>query len=80
MPRIAVLLRLSAQTVLPWRRALAKEHKTKPEPTGRTIVPELDAMWHAITKQRHTRWSWTALEHGTGKLLKGHVGVVTGPR
>jgi transposase-like protein len=44
--RIAFLLRVSAQAVLPWSRTLAQEHTEKPEPTGRTLVLDLDEMWH----------------------------------
>ena len=42
MNRMAFLLRVSAQSVLNWLRAVAKEHDEKPEPTGRIIVLELD--------------------------------------
>jgi transposase-like protein len=38
MHRIAFLLRVSAQSVLNWIRAFAKEHEQKPEPTGKTII------------------------------------------
>jgi transposase-like protein len=44
MNRIAFLLRVSAQSVLNWIRAFAKEHDEKPEPTGSTIVLELDGL------------------------------------
>src|SRR5215472_14497694 len=46
MNRIAFLLRVSAQAVLTWIRDFAKDSCEKPEPTGRTIVLPLDAMWH----------------------------------
>jgi transposase-like protein len=35
MNRIAFLLQVSAQSVLNWIRAFAREHYEKPEPTGR---------------------------------------------
>src|SRR5919106_6495850 len=51
MNRIAFLCRVSAQSVLNWIRAFAKEHDEKLEPTGRTIVLELDEMWHYLKKK-----------------------------
>ena len=35
-----------------WIRDCAKDYDEKPEPTGRTIVLELDAMWHYLKKKR----------------------------
>ena len=52
MNRIAFLIRVSAQAVLNWSQAFAREHTEKPEPTGRTIVLELDEMWHCLKKKR----------------------------
>ena len=46
MHRIAFLLRVSAQAVLTWIRTFAKDYYEKPAPTGRTIVLEVDEMWH----------------------------------
>jgi transposase len=53
MNRIAFLLRVSAQAVLTWIRDLATDYYEKPEPTGRTIVLQLDEMWHYLKKKRH---------------------------
>ena len=53
MNRIAFLLHVSAQAVLTWMRDFAKDCYEKPEPTGRTIVLELDEMWHYLTTKRH---------------------------
>ena len=69
MPRIAFLLRVSAQAVLDWVRAFATEHAQKPEPTGKTIVLELDEMWHYLQHKRRKLWIWKALDQGTGQLL-----------
>ena len=69
MNRIAFHLRVSAQAVLDWVRACAKEHKEKPEPTGRTIVLELDEMWHYLKTKRGKLWIWKALDRDTGQLL-----------
>jgi transposase-like protein len=49
MNRIAFLLRVSAQAVLTWIRDIAKDYYEKPEPTGRTIVLQLDEMWHYLS-------------------------------
>jgi hypothetical protein len=53
MNRIAFLLRVSAQAVLTWIRTLAQPYQEKPESSGRTIVLELDEMWHYLTTKRH---------------------------
>ena len=52
MNRAAFLLRVSAQAVLNWIRDFAMVHCEKPEPTGKTIVIELDEMWHYLKKKR----------------------------
>jgi transposase len=52
MNRIAFLLRVSAQAVLTWIRALAQHYQEKPEPIGRTIVLELDEMSHYLKNER----------------------------
>jgi len=69
MNRIAFLLRVSAQAVLTGIRTLAPPYQEKPEPSGRTIVLELDELWHDRKTKRHKRWSWKALDHDTGQLL-----------
>jgi insertion element IS1 protein InsB len=74
MNRIAFLLRVSAQAVLNWIRAFAKAHEEKPEPTGRTIVLELDEMRHYLTKKRRKLWIWKALDRETGQLLDWECG------
>ena len=74
MNRIAFLLRVSAQAVLTWIRAFAKEHRENPEPTGRTIALELDEMWHYLKTKRHKLWIWKALDRDTGQLLDWECG------
>ena len=59
MNRIAFLVRVSAQAVLNWIRAFAKEYQERPEPTGRTIV--LNAMRRGMTSRRN------ATNSGSGK-------------
>jgi IS1 family transposase len=74
MHRLACLRRVSAQAVLPWSRAVAQPSQEKPEPSGRTIVLELDAMGHSRKTTRHTLWLGKALEHDPGQRLDGAWG------
>jgi insertion element IS1 protein InsB len=74
MHRIAFLLRVSAQSVLNWIRAFATEHYKKPEPAGKTIILQLDEMWHDLKKKRRKLWIWKALAHHTGQLLDWECG------
>src|SRR5215510_5406370 len=53
MNPIGALLHVSAQSVLNWIRAFAREHYEKPEPTGKAIVLELDEMWHYVKNKRY---------------------------
>src|SRR5262245_7944807 len=69
MNRIAFLLQVSAQSVLNWIRAFAKEHDEKPEPAGNTTVLELDEMWHYLKQKRRKLWIWKAMDRNTGQLL-----------
>jgi hypothetical protein len=69
MHRIAFLLRVSAQAVLTWLRDLATASYEKPEPSGRTIVLELDEMWHYLKKKRSKLWIGKALDRDMGQLL-----------
>jgi transposase-like protein len=74
MNRIAFLLRVSAQAVLNWIRTLAQTYQEKPEPTGRSIILELDEMWHDVKKKRQKLWIWKALDRDTGQLLDWECG------
>ena len=74
MNRIAFLLRVSAQAVLNWIRSFATEHYEKPEPMGKTIVLELEEMWHYVKKKRQKLWIWKALDRDTGQLLDWECG------
>jgi transposase-like protein len=60
MNRSALLLRVSAQAVLIWIRDFATDYYEKPEPSGRTLVLELDEMWHYLKKKRCKLWIWKA--------------------
>ena len=64
MNRIAVLLRVSAQAVLISIRTFATQYQEKPEPTGRTILLELDERWHDLKK--------SARNGGCGKPSVAH--------
>ncbi len=68
MNRIAFLLHVSAQAVLTWIRDLAKDYYEKPEPTGPTIVLQLDEMWHYLKTKRQKLWIRKALDRDTGQV------------
>lgn len=74
MHRIAFLLRVSAQAVLPWIRDFATDHDETPAPTGKTVILELDEMWHSLKTKRRKRWIWKALDPETGDLLDWECG------
>ena len=74
MNRIAFLLRVSAQAVLTWIRNLATDYDEKPEPTGRTIVLQLDELWHYLREKRCKLWIGKALDRDTGQLLDWECG------
>jgi IS1 family transposase/transposase-like protein len=74
MPRIAFLLRVSAQSVLNWLRTFAQEHDEQLEPTSRAIILELDERWHDRKQTRRTLWIWKALDRATGPLLDWECG------
>ena len=57
MHRIAFLLRVSTQAVLTWIRDLATAYYEKPESTGRTIVLQLDEIWHYLKNKRGKLWT-----------------------
>ena len=46
-----------------------KAHEEKPKPAGKTIVLQLDEMWHDLKKTRQKLWIWKALDHESGQLL-----------
>jgi len=74
MHRIAFLLRVSAQSVLNWIRTFAKTHAEKPASTGKTLVLELEEMWHDLQKKRQKLWLWKALDRDTGQLRDWECG------
>jgi insertion element IS1 protein InsB len=67
--RLALLLRVSAQSVRHWLRAFATAHDEQPEPTGRTSVLERDEMGHSLKNKRQKLWIWKALDRDPGQLL-----------
>jgi insertion element IS1 protein InsB len=74
MPRIACLLRVSAQAVRHWLRTFAQEHEETPEPTSRALILELDERWHDRKQTRRKLWIWKALDRDTGQLLDWECG------
>ncbi len=79
MNRIAFLLRVSAQAVLTWIRDFATDFYEKPAPSGRTIVLELDEMWHYLKKKRCKPGSGKHETETRGSCWTGHVDGVTRP-
>jgi insertion element IS1 protein InsB len=69
MHRLACRLQVSVQAVRTWIRTCVKAHEEKPEPTGTTIVLELEELWHDLKQTRQTRWIWNALDRESGQLL-----------
>jgi IS1 family transposase len=61
-------------TLLTWIRDLATDSYEKPEPTGRTIVLQLDEMCHYLKNKCDKRWIWKALDPDTGQLLDWECG------
>jgi insertion element IS1 protein InsB len=55
-------------------QVFAKAHYEKPEPTGKTLVLELDEMWHYVNKKRQKLWIWKVLDRDTGQLLDWECG------
>ena len=74
MYRIVFLLRVSTQAVLTWIRALATAYDETPEPTGRPIILQRDAMWHYLKNKRGKLWMWKAPDWDTGQLLDWECG------
>ncbi|MGH8558887.1 MAG: IS1/IS1595 family N-terminal zinc-binding domain-containing protein [Methylococcales bacterium] len=48
---LAGIYQVATSSVLRWVRTFAKQHYEKPMPAGRTIVMELDEMWHYLEKK-----------------------------
>ena len=74
MHRIAFLHRVSAQAVLTWIRDCATDSYEKPEPTDRTMVLELDKMWHYLKTKRCKLWIWKPWIATRGSCSAGNVG------
>ena len=74
MYRMGFLLRVSTQAVLTWVRALATAYDETPEPTGRPIILQRDAMWHYLKNKRGKLWMWKAPDGDTGQLLDWECG------
>ena len=57
---IAGIYKVQTSSVLRWVRDFARTHYEKPQPQGRTIIMELDEMWHYLGKKHKSS--------GSGKL------------
>jgi transposase-like protein len=69
MPRLAFLLRVSAQSALNWHRTVAQAHDEKSKPAANAIIVELDEMWPSLKHTRRTLWIWKTLAPDSGQLL-----------
>ena len=50
MRRISRLCHCSTQSVLNWVRTYAREHYEKPSLEGKSVILEIDEMWHYLKK------------------------------
>jgi transposase-like protein len=71
---IAGIYKVRTSSVLRWVRAFAQRHYEKPSPEGRTVVMELDEMWHYLEKKHKNSGSgrlWIALPENssTGNVV-----------
>ena len=76
MRRISRLCQCSTQSVLNWVRCYAREHYEKPSLAGKTVILEVDEMWHYLKKNLPNSGSgkpWIVIQDN---CLIGNVGVV----
>ena len=77
MNRTAKLVKVSTPTIQAWLGQFAAAYAQKPEPEGRTVVIELDEMWHYLKKlgqqSRLSRLSFQAVEVGFGIATKSRA-------
>src|SRR5262249_9883196 len=74
MHRIAFLLPGSTQALPTSVMGFATASSQKPVPSGRTIILQLDEMWHYLKNKRGKLWIWKALDRDTGQLLDWECG------
>ena len=79
MNRTAKLLGVSTPTVQAWLEQFARAYAQKPEPEGRTVVIELDEMWHSLTKSQSRSGSGRLGIVRQGGWWTGNAAVVTKP-
>ena len=79
MNRTAKLLGVSTPTVMAWIERFAEVYAQKPEPEGRTVVVELDEMWHFLKKRPASSGSGRLGIVLQGAWLTGSAAVVTPP-
>jgi hypothetical protein len=76
MNALGKMFGVRASSVLKWIRRYATEHHEKLVPTGRTIVLEVDEMWHYLQKNATNSGSrrlWIVIQ---ASCWIGNVGVV----
>src|SRR3954464_10445541 len=74
MNRTAQLLGVSTPTIQAWLEQFAAAYAQKPEPEGRAVVIELDAMGHDLKKKSETLWVWKAWDRASGQLVDWECG------
>jgi transposase-like protein len=76
MNALAGIYKVRASSVLRWVRDFANQHYEKPKPDGRTIIMELDEMWHYLGKKHKSSGYgrlWIAIPENssTGSVVIG---------
>ena len=79
MNRTAKLLGVSTPAVQAWIEQFAAAYAQKPEPQGRALVIELDAMWQYLKKSRRSSGSGKLGIVLQGSWWTGNAGIVTRP-
>jgi len=77
MNRTAQLLGVSTPTIQVWLEQFAAAYAQKPEPDGRAVVIELDAMWHYVKKSPNRSGSGKLGIVLQGSWWTGNAAVVT---
>lgn len=73
---IGKIVGVSTPGVLDWIRRFARDNYEKPEPSGQSIIMELDEMWHYVKKRNASSGSGRLLMLIQDDYLTGNVGVV----
>src|SRR3954453_7409684 len=79
MPRAAQLLGVSTPTIQAWLEPFAAAYAQAPEPEGRAVVIELDALWPDLKKSPSPSGSGKLGTVLQGGWWTGNAAVVTKP-